>query len=71
MQKEQAKRGVYKNLLTGAISSGIARTILNPLERIEILRQTQNYDYKNLSFIQSVVKMFKTQGIFGFFKRSY
>ena len=68
MQKEQAKRGVYKNLLTGAISSGIARTILNPLERIEILRQTQNYDYKNLSFIQSVVKMFKTQGIFGFFK---
>lgn len=68
MQKEQTKKGVYKNLLTGAISSGIARTILNPLERIEILRQTQNYDYNNLSFIQSVVKMYKTQGIYGFFK---
>ena len=68
MKKEETKKGIYKNLLTGALSSGIARTIMNPLERIEILRQTQNFDYKNLSFFQSVIKMYKTQGVKGFFK---
>jgi hypothetical protein len=68
IKTSRTKRGVYKNLLTGGLSSGIARTCLASFERIEILRQTQNLDYKNLSFTQSLVKIVKTQGISGLFK---
>ena len=61
------KHGLYKNLLTGGLSSSITRTLLNPIERIEILRQTQNTDYKHLSFLSSIYKLYNTQGIKGFF----
>lgn len=65
---EQKKTGVYKNLITGGISAAIARTITNPIERVEILRQVENVDYKGLNMFQSVLKFYKTQGIAGLFK---
>lgn len=41
---------------------------MNPLERVEILRQTSNVDYKNLSILSSFIEMIKTEGINGLFK---
>ncbi len=41
---------------------------MNPIERLEILRQVGNKDYKGISFFQSFKKFFHTQGISGFFK---
>lgn len=67
-QVEKKKSGVYKNLLSGGISAAIARTITNPIERLEILRQVENADYKGMNLIQAVVKFYKTQGISGLFK---
>jgi len=46
----------------------LARTIINPIERVEILRQVENADYKHLSLSQSVVKFYKTEGIRGLLK---
>jgi hypothetical protein len=65
---EQKKKGVWKNLISGGISASIARTITNPIERLEILRQVENADFKGLNFSKSVVKFYKTQGINGLFK---
>jgi len=65
---EKKKTGVYKNLITGGISASIARTITNPIERLEILRQVENTDYKGLSLSQSMKKFYKTQGLTGLFK---
>ena len=57
---EQKKKGVYKNLLSGGISASIARTVTNPIERLEILRQVGNTDYKGLSLSDSVKKFYKS-----------
>lgn len=65
---EKKKKGVYKNLLSGGISASIARTITNPIERLEILRQVGNTDYKGLSLQKSIQKFYQTQGIKGLFK---
>jgi hypothetical protein len=65
---EQKKKGIYKNLLTGGISASIARTITNPIERLEILRQVGNTDYKGLSLSKSIKKFYQTQGLTGLFK---
>jgi hypothetical protein len=40
----------------------------NPIERLEILRQTENVDYKGLSISRSFVKFYKTQGLTGVLK---
>lgn len=65
---EAKKKGVYKNLLSGGIAGSIARTIINPIERLEILRQLQNVDYKGLNMPQSFKKFWTTEGIHGIFK---
>ena len=35
-QIEEKRKGVWKNLLSGGISASIARTLTNPIERLEI-----------------------------------
>lgn len=50
------------------MSAAFARTIINPIERLEILRQVDNPDYKGVSFSQSMKKFYDTQGVPGFFK---
>lgn len=67
-QLEQKKKGVWKNLLSGGLSASIARTITNPIERLEILRQVENADFKGLSLPKSIIKFYETQGIGGLFK---
>ena len=41
---------------------------MNPIERLEILRQVNNVDYKGLNIYKSLQKFYKTQGVPGFFK---
>jgi hypothetical protein len=62
------RTGIYKNFLTGGISASIARTLTNPIERLEILRQVENVDYKGMSLGRAMVKFYKTQGVTGLFK---
>jgi hypothetical protein len=50
------------------MSAALARCITNPVERIEILRQVENVDYKGLNILQTVKKIYTTQGILGFYK---
>ncbi len=65
---EEKKKGVYKNFLTGGIASSVARTCTNPLERVEMIRQVQNSEYKGLSMTVSIMRIYNTQGILGLFK---
>lgn len=65
---ENKKKGVYKNLISGGIAASFGRTITNPIERIEILRQVENIDYKGMNLKNTFKKVYNTQGIFGFFK---
>lgn len=65
---EGRKKGLWKNLLSGGLSASIARTITNPVERLEILRQVENVDYKGLSLPKALIKFYNTQGISGLFK---
>ena len=50
------------------ISASIARTITNPIERVEILRQVENIDFKGLNLFKSTIQIYQTQGIKGLFK---
>jgi solute carrier family 25 phosphate transporter 23/24/25/41 len=65
---EHKKKGVYKNLISGGLSAAFARTVINPIERLEILRQVGNADYKGLGMGQAFIKFYKTQGVQGLFK---
>jgi len=49
------------------MSAALARCISNPFERIEILRQVGNVDYKGLNFFQTIKKIYVSQGIKGFY----
>jgi hypothetical protein len=42
--------------------------VTNPIERLEILRQVENPDYKGMSIGKSFVKFYQTQGVQGLFK---
>jgi len=46
----------------------VARTLTNPIERVEMLRQVQNLEYKGLNMRSSIQKIYYTQGIFGILK---
>jgi hypothetical protein len=62
------RTGVYKNFISGGISAAFAKTAVNPIERIEILKQVDNIDYKGLDIFKSMNKLYHTEGIRGFFK---
>lgn len=49
----------------------MARTLTNPIERVEILRQVENVDFKGLNISNSLIKIYKTQGIQGLFKGNF
>jgi hypothetical protein len=65
---EVKKKGLYINFITGGVSACIARTVINPIERLEILRQVDNIDYKGVGLFQAFNKFYKTQGVNGLFK---
>ena len=58
----------YGHLLTGGIAGAISRTATSPLERLRILQQTASVAYKGKGTIGSFSYMYKTEGMYGFFK---
>lgn len=65
---EDKKSQLYKNILTAGISSCVSRTIIAPLERVEIFRQLEIPEYKTQSVSKTILKIFNNQGFTGLFK---
>lgn len=65
---EKKKKGLYKNFISGGLSAAFSRTIINPVERLEILRQVDNPDYKGVKINKAFRKFYDTQGVRGLFK---
>lgn len=55
-------------MLSGAIAGIVSRTLTAPIERIKVLKQTDNSHFSDKSFIRSFQYMLKTEGWTGFFK---
>ncbi len=55
-------------MLSGGVAGALSRTFTSPIERIIILRQTQNAKYVDTSLVNILIKMYKTEGIFSYFK---
>ena len=69
MSNEPKKKSqLYKNILTAGFSSVIARTVICPLERVEILRQIDSGEFKGKSLLKSLTSIYKNQGFLGLFK---
>ena len=58
----------YGHLLTGGIADDVYRTATSPLERLRILQQTAAKGYKGLGTMGSLSYMYKSEGMYGFFK---
>ena len=65
---EEVKHQLYKNFFTAGIASMVSRTVICPLERVEILRQLDVSHFKNISVTRSLNLIFKKQGFLGLFK---
>lgn len=55
-------------LLSGAIAGVVSRTLTAPIERVKVLKQTDNIHFKDKSFLRSFQYMQKTEGFIGFYK---
>lgn len=65
---EEKKNQLYKNVFTAGISSSISRTVICPLERVEIFRQLSTPEFKKISIHKSLMKIYNQQGFWGLFK---
>lgn len=70
VKKPQAsKREVsLGHFVTGAIAGAVSRSATCPLERLKILRQTSVKSYSKLSLDQAMMKIYRKEGIIGFYK---
>ncbi|XP_050219651.1 mitochondrial carrier protein CoAc1 [Mercurialis annua] len=57
-----------KELISGGAAGAIAKTAVAPLERTKILLQTRTEGFQSLGVFQSLKKLFKHEGILGFYK---
>ena len=62
------KKTPYGHLITGGIAGAVSRTATSPLERLRILQQTAAQGYSGLGTVQSLKYMYKSEGMYGFFK---
>lgn len=62
------KKTNYGHLITGGLAGAISRTATSPLERLRILQQTASVAYKGKGTIGSLSYMYKSEGMYGFFK---
>lgn len=64
----EKKKELYKNIGTASISSVIARTVICPIERVEIFRQLSNSEFFKCSLTQSIRLIIQKQGLSGLLK---
>lgn len=65
---EAKKSQLYINILTGGISASVSRTVICPLERVEILRQLDVDHYRSLSVNKALMQLYNNQGFYGLYK---
>lgn len=56
------------HFFTGAVAGAVSRSATCPLERLKILRQTSVKAYSKLSLGQAMMKIYRNEGIIGFYK---
>ena len=56
------------HFFTGAIAGAVSRSATCPLERMKILRQTSVKAYANMSLGQAMMKIYRDEGVIGFYK---
>lgn len=57
-----------KELIAGGVAGGVAKTAVAPLERIKILFQTRQAEFRSIGLLGSFNKIAKTEGILGFYR---
>ncbi|RZC81900.1 hypothetical protein C5167_044464 [Papaver somniferum] len=57
-----------KELIAGGAAGAFAKTTIAPLERIKILLQTRTEGFHSIGVYQSMKKLLKHEGVFGFYK---
>lgn len=56
------------HLLAGGVAGGVSRTCVSPLERVKMLLQLQVAEAKYTGVTQTLVKIGKEEGLYGYFK---
>ena len=68
-RSDPAKKEVSPlHFFTGFIAGAVSRSATCPLERIKILRQTSVMAYSKLSIGQTLMEIYRNEGVIGFYK---
>ncbi|CAI9100539.1 OLC1v1037663C1 [Oldenlandia corymbosa var. corymbosa] len=57
-----------KEFIAGGVAGGIAKSAVAPLERIKILFQTRQAEFRSIGLLGSFSKIAKTEGLLGFYR---
>ncbi|XP_074269466.1 mitochondrial carrier protein CoAc2 [Silene latifolia] len=57
-----------KELIAGGVAGGVAKTAVAPLERIKILFQTRQTEFRSIGLFGSFSKIARTEGALGFYR---
>ncbi|KAI3946824.1 hypothetical protein MKW98_003387 [Papaver atlanticum] len=60
--------GSTQELIAVGVAGAFAKTTIAPLERIKILLQTRTEGLHSIGGYQSMEKLLKREGVFGFYK---
>jgi len=65
---KRTKKSVAKHLFAGAVSGGVSRSIVAPLERVKIEYMVNSLKAKQEGFLGTLARIFKSEGPMGLFK---
>ncbi|KAL9242059.1 hypothetical protein vseg_016099 [Gypsophila vaccaria] len=75
MNKDEREGGVIerlplfaKELIAGGVAGGVAKTSVAPFERIKILFQTRQSEFRSIGLFGSFSKIATTEGVLGFYR---
>ncbi|KAK9705367.1 hypothetical protein RND81_07G051400 [Saponaria officinalis] len=75
VNKEEREGGIIekiplfaKELIAGGFAGGVAKSAVAPLERIKILFQTRQSEFRSIGLFGSFSKIAKTEGVLGFYR---